>query len=442
MLTGRKYTLSGCRFVISIATLAMICIPPARADLWNTAQGGYIVPWLENTRLGLGYAEVGNGNSIPPAMLDINTDQTETLLEMSYANKKVANLFAADAGSAGLLRLYSNGGASIGINFDARPSSSSFINVGKLGIGLTEPDHRLDVNGNTMVRGILRVNGDGNWVGSNEVTTYKDNWKIFMTGSSTDNGIMHIQTGDNENEPIFMEQGDKVRLAVASNGMIGIGKTNPTSMLHLYNSNPAHTSTYLTLERASLAQNETAITWKSPSGKTFLVRQVVNSEDLQIEASGLSGETSDLPRMKFPAANKNILACLSGGSLAVGTKTPVPGKKLHVAGNAKIDDTLEVGTMKTQIWSMGPDYVFEKGYKLNSLEHVEKFVNKEKHLPEIPSAKEMKEHGIDIAEMNLKLLKKVEELTLYAIDQRKKVIAHDAELAVLKAKIHDLESRK
>lgn len=67
------------------------------------------------------------------------------------------------------------------------------------------------------------------------------------------------------------------------------------------------------------------------------------------------------------------------------------------------------------------DYVFEKDYKLPSLAQVEAFYTANKHLPEIPSAKEVNEKGIDVAEMNVLLLKKVEELTLYLVAQQKEI---------------------
>ena len=67
----------------------------------------------------------------------------------------------------------------------------------------------------------------------------------------------------------------------------------------------------------------------------------------------------------------------------------------------------------------GPDYVFEEDYDLRTLEETEAYIKTHKHLPEVPSAKEMAEQGIDLVEMNMLLLKKVEELTLYSITQQK-----------------------
>jgi hypothetical protein len=70
-----------------------------------------------------------------------------------------------------------------------------------------------------------------------------------------------------------------------------------------------------------------------------------------------------------------------------------------------------------------PDYVFESTYKLMPLNEVESYIRINKHLPEIPSAQEIAKNGLDVAEMNLLLLKKVEELTLYTIELKKEVEA-------------------
>ena len=67
------------------------------------------------------------------------------------------------------------------------------------------------------------------------------------------------------------------------------------------------------------------------------------------------------------------------------------------------------------------DYVFEKDYNLRTLNEVEAFVNENKHLPDVPSAKEFKENGYKMGDMDNLLLQKIEELTLYIIEQQKQI---------------------
>jgi len=100
------------------------------------------------------------------------------------------------------------------------------------------------------------------------------------------------------------------------------------------------------------------------------------------------------------------------GNVGIGTDSPMA--KLAVDGNILAKEI----KVKTDITV--PDYVFEPDYELNSLAYIADYVKTNKHLPEIPSAKEIKKDGLDLAEMNLLLLKKVEELTLHAIENEKK----------------------
>lgn len=81
-------------------------------------------------------------------------------------------------------------------------------------------------------------------------------------------------------------------------------------------------------------------------------------------------------------------------------------------------------SVKVRLHADWPDYVFQKNYSLKSLSEVEQYVLTNSHLPEISSAKEVEKQGINQGEMNAKLLQKIEELTLYLIDQNKK---HEAQ---------------
>jgi trimeric autotransporter adhesin len=82
------------------------------------------------------------------------------------------------------------------------------------------------------------------------------------------------------------------------------------------------------------------------------------------------------------------------------------------------------------------DYVFNEDYKLMSLLEVESFIKLNKHLPEIPSADEVKENGHKLGEMDVLLLKKVEELTLYLIDLKREVDSLKEENKFLKKELN------
>lgn len=89
-----------------------------------------------------------------------------------------------------------------------------------------------------------------------------------------------------------------------------------------------------------------------------------------------------------------------------------------------------------------PDYVFEKNYQLLSLKEVESYYKKNKHLPEVPSAAEFEKEGMDVGEMNKLLLKKIEELTLYSVDQDKKVQELQNNMVELQKQIKALATKK
>lgn len=104
----------------------------------------------------------------------------------------------------------------------------------------------------------------------------------------------------------------------------------------------------------------------------------------------------------------------TNGSVGINTTSPSSSYKLHVNGNAYAD------TFYTDAATYA-DFVFDADYELPTLREVEAYINKNHHLPEIPSEAEAKANGINLQEMQAKLLQKIEELTLYMIEQNKQI---------------------
>jgi hypothetical protein len=119
----------------------------------------------------------------------------------------------------------------------------------------------------------------------------------------------------------------------------------------------------------------------------------------------------------FPDDFTHIIRFKYDGKVGIGTKNPTHA--LTVNGIVKAEELV--------LNSVGADFVFEEDYQLPSLEEVETFIKKNKHLPEVPSAKDLQENGAGVGELQTILLQKIEEITLYVIEMKK---------------LHDLQANK
>ncbi len=117
-------------------------------------------------------------------------------------------------------------------------------------------------------------------------------------------------------------------------------------------------------------------------------------------------------------------------TVSIGDVTTCPNQdfKLYVEKGI-ISERVKVATVDSNDWC---DYVFEKDYELNSIKEVEQFIQKNKHLPNVPSAQEVEENGIEMAEMDATLLRQIEELWLHMIELKKENEALKTEVAELK----------
>jgi hypothetical protein len=117
------------------------------------------------------------------------------------------------------------------------------------------------------------------------------------------------------------------------------------------------------------------------------------------------------------------LKAIENGNVGIGILNPT--EKLSVNGRIRAKEI----KVEAAPW---PDYVFSSSHKLINLPDLEKYIHQNQHLPNIPSAKEVEKDGINLGEMNSKLLQKVEELTLYLIELNKKVENQEKEIQKLR----------
>lgn len=116
---------------------------------------------------------------------------------------------------------------------------------------------------------------------------------------------------------------------------------------------------------------------------------------------------------------KQLLRILGNGNIGIGINFPTD--KLSVNGNIRAKEIKVEATN----W---PDYVFEAGYQVGTLEALESYIRTNKHLPGIPNAKEAESNGVDLGDLVKKLLKNQEELTLHVVAQEKKIKALEKQL--------------
>jgi hypothetical protein len=135
-----------------------------------------------------------------------------------------------------------------------------------------------------------------------------------------------------------------------------------------------------------------------------------------IELAGTSNTPTNEPKLYINrTCMKDVIICKAGGNVAIGDNYIPNGYRMSV--NGKI--IAEALTVKLR--GNWPDYVFDKKYKLMSYLELEMFLNQNNHLPEMPSEKEIEKDGIDTGEIITKLLKQQEILTLYILEQNKRI---------------------
>jgi hypothetical protein len=185
-------------------------------------------------------------------------------------------------------------------------------------------------------------------------------------------------------------------------GNVGIGTSSPAAKLHIINESQGSHGNTLILGPKSGAN----------------LRLGYNKDYSWIQSHGAKP-------LRINELGNNTILNLNKGSVGIGTESP-GSDKLAVNGSIRAKEIKVEATG----WS---DFVFEDYYDLPTLNELENFISENKHLPEIPNQSEVTKSGINLGEMNAKLLQKVEELTLYLIEQNKQNQAQQNEIDELKA---------
>ncbi len=153
-------------------------------------------------------------------------------------------------------------------------------------------------------------------------------------------------------------------------------------------------------------------------GQHSMIFSMPNSNMTNPNYDTTNWNSSGITSIRFAdAVNLNSLLIYNTGKVTMGTSKydNDSNYRLYVKDGIKTE-RVKVEVASTNGWA---DYVFKENYELTSLKEVELFIKKNKHLPEIPNEDEVLKNGIELKAMNILLLKKIEELTLYTIQQQK-----------------------
>jgi len=297
-------------------------------------------------------------------------------------------------------------------NYWSLNGTSIFSNIaGNVGIGTGTPSAKLHLAGNMKIDGANSLElGAGL---AKEVSAGKIGYQLFspdaldIVGAGT-TGLLRKIKFWNEGGAFF-------------NGKVGIGLTNPRCMLTILSGtvNSANNTEVLQLAGKNPMQ-----LFSNANGTDLAYIKGVTDISNTPQYPYLGLEIGAVPNTSlYLSANYGpVLTIASNNNVGIGTTNPT--YKLSVNGNIRSKEVVvETG------WA---DYVFNKKYKLLPLEDVEKFIEQNNHLPNIPSAKEVEENGLHLGDTQKRMMEKIEELTLYIIQQQKEI--DQLKLAVLKLK--------
>ncbi|MCK4662166.1 MAG: hypothetical protein KAT68_04830 [Bacteroidales bacterium] len=296
---------------------------------------------------------------------------------------------------------------------------------GNVGIGTTSLYYKLDVAG-TINATDIKINGQSISVGGSSVWStsgsniYRSNGNVgigtnnpnllLSVSSSTGGGLISVIDTENDESSANPYLAYYYGTSPTRLGYVGYGSTGNNDL-------------YVTNDKGGLR-------FRDNTGEVMYVNGGnvgigTTDPDYKLEVDAGQGKGIKLTTNHQPNTWGNALLIETQGSQytkAITVMGPDNTQTFRVLGNGetKIENKLYANEIEVKI-GVFPDFVFNKDYNLKSLDEVESFIKENKHLPDVPSENEVKENGLNLGEMDAILLQKIEELTLYIIEQNKRI---------------------
>ena len=284
---------------------------------------------------------------------------------------------------------------------------------GKVGIGTTRPSAKLDVRNGHLYVGDETFSNPGSW---GQTINIDDNVHSRILIEERNTGVktaLWAHTGGNSKVGTISDHDfgivtkGNTKMTIKRDGKIGIGIESPSSILHIRDERPVvkiQNKNYEDTDNnfygwiGGYDKSGDEIWWLgegSSSGKQLGLFTNRAGYDLKIFNKGKG------------------ITVKNNGNVGIGTLT---------TGNHKLAIEGSIGAREIKVEANGwSDFVFYEDYNLPTLTEVENHIKEKGHLKDIPSAKEVEKNGFFLGAMDAKLLQKIEELTLYTIDQQKEI---------------------
>ena len=295
----------------------------------------------------------------------------------------------------------------------------------------------------------MRIAGNGNVsIGDNNLAPAS---RLLIKGSGATNATTSLLIQNSAATELFR---------VLDNGNVGIGLTNPAVKLDVAGLG-ANNIDFQTTGRMAIRGSSPGVSFTDGVTEKSFIGWVGSGIPSQV--FGIYTPTADV------RGGWNTLNVMSNGSIALGAQATNINAKLDVTGNifangkvliglsglTQTDYASKVGTYLLAVngdaifkravvknYANWADFVFEEKYSLQPLEELERFIKSNKHLPDVPTAAEVEKDGIDLGSNQTILLQKIEELTLYTIEQNKKNTHQQEQINQLLQEVKSLKSQQ